>query len=289
VDLAGRDLSRIDLRGADLTGANLAGAILYEAKLDDADFTGAALVGAVLVECDGERVSFAGADLSAADLTAARLPHASFNQAVLKGTDLRSAKLSGSRFYQADARKADLTRADLSGSEWVETQVAEVSFRDADLSGSRLRGLQGYRTGDWVGTDLRNTHMAGASALRSFANDQNFLEEFYHRSPAHKVAYGLWWVTSDCGRSFVRWGSWTALIAVVFAWAFTFVNIDYGDDPTALSPLYFSIVTLTTLGYGDALPTDIPSQLVVIAEVVCGYVMLGGLLAILGNKMARRA
>ena len=107
-----------------------------------------------------------------------------------------------------------------------------------------------------------------------------------HPGPAHH-----WWLTSDCGRSLFRWGSFAFGVAAVYAIIFSFpgVGIDYGDDATRLSPLYFSIVTFTTLGYGDVLPTSLVGQLLVITEVVFGYVGLGGLLSILANKMARRA
>jgi hypothetical protein len=77
-------------------------------------------------------------------------------------------------------------------------------------------------------------------------------------------------------------------VATIFALAYTTVSIDYGDYRTALSPLYFSLVTLTTLGYGDVLPASQPAQTLVLAEVVTGYVMLGGLLSIFANKMGRR-
>ena len=65
--------------------------------------------------------------------------------------------------------------------------------------------------------------------------------------------------------------------------------IDFGDHATPLSPVYFSVVTMTTLGFGDAVPTDIPSQVAVMTQVLWGYAMLGGLIAICSNKMARRA
>ena len=80
-------------------------------------------------------------------------------------------------------------------------------------------------------------------------------------------------------------------VAVLYAimYSFPVVGIDYGDHQTVLSPLYFSIVTFTTLGYGDVLPTSLWGQLLVITEVILGYVGLGGLLSILANKLARRA
>ena len=119
--------------------------------------------------------------------------------------------------------------------------------------------------------------------------DQNYLHEFRSRGGYHELTYRLWKMTSDCGRSFARWGALTALLAVLFALAFTQVDVDYGDHETALSPLYFSIVTLTTLGYGDVLPASIAAQTLVLIEVVVGYVMLGGVLSIFATRMGRRA
>jgi len=67
------------------------------------------------------------------------------------------------------------------------------------------------------------------------------------------------------------------------------VGVDYGPHPTSLSNLYLSVVTLTTLGFGDVIPETVWGQVVVMIEVITGYIMLGGLLSILSNKMARRA
>jgi hypothetical protein len=65
--------------------------------------------------------------------------------------------------------------------------------------------------------------------------------------------------------------------------------VDFGDHRTPLSPIYFSVVTLTSLGFGDVVPTSILGQAAVIVQVSCGYMMLGGLMSIFANKMARRA
>ena len=88
--------------------------------------------------------------------------------------------------------------------------------------------------------------------------DQNYLYEFLW-DRAHAVIYGIWKATSDCGRSFARWGLFTGIFATLFAIGYTAVDIDYGEYETALSPLYFSVVTMTTLGYGDAVHVDASS------------------------------
>ena len=68
---------------------------------------------------------------------------------------------------------------------------------------------------------------------------------------------------------------------------YTEVDIDYGDSATPLAPFYFSVVTFSTLGYGDIVPRTSIAQAVVISEVIVGYVMLGGLLTLLAGKMSR--
>ena len=112
------------------------------------------------------------------------------------------------------------------------------------------------------------------------------LDEFKGRFPA---VYWLWWVSSDCGRSLARWGAWTLVITIAYAVAYTFVGLDWGGDVTWFSPLYFSVVTLTTLGYGDVLPINAAGQALAVSQAIVGYVMLGGLISILSNKLARRA
>ncbi len=103
------------------------------------------------------------------------------------------------------------------------------------------------------------------------------------------VVYRIWWLTSDCGRSFLRWALWTAILAMAFALAFGVVGLDLGDHPTRLSFVYFSVITMTTLGYGDVVPSTGTGQALAMFEVLVGYVMLGGLLSIFATKMGRRA
>jgi hypothetical protein len=81
----------------------------------------------------------------------------------------------------------------------------------------------------------------------------------------------------------------TALIALTFAVAYTFVDIDFGRYETAISPLYYSVVTMTTLGFGDAVPASTAAQALAMAQVLLGHVMLGGVLSIFATKMGRRS
>ena len=298
-DLSGLDLSGADLSEADLAGARLAEAVLRGAKLRGADLRGATLDASELLgadlrearlwECRAQGAGFGGADLGGAQLMSAVLANATLSHARLEGADLRVADLSGVRLHEADLGGADLAGAKLAGAELVQTRVAGANFRDADLRGARLAHLVGFDDAEWLGVDIRDGDFRGGLQVRRLILDENFLYEFRTRSRTHHWIYSLWRITSDCGRSFGRWALFSLAIILFFAVCYGFVAIDFGDHPTPLSPLYFSVVTLTTLGYGDAVPASMAAQCVAMLQVVTGYFALGGLLSIFANKMARRA
>jgi len=232
---------------------------------------------------------FGGANLTGAALRDAKMGGSSFTQAIVRGANFRAADLRGARMREADLRDAELWRADLREADLSESCVSGAVFSHADLRGARISDLTGFENADWIGVDIRDLDLRGAVLIRRFVLDENYLHEFRSRGRGAALLHAAWSITSDCGRSFVRWSLWTALVIVLFGLLYTAVEIDYGEHPTPLSSLYFSVVTLTTLGYGDVLPASLPAQILVIIEVVVGYLALGGLMSIFANKMARRA
>jgi hypothetical protein len=55
------------------------------------------------------------------------------------------------------------------------------------------------------------------------------------------------------------------------------------------TPYYFSIVTYTTLGFGDVRPATLAGEIIVSSEVILGYTTLGLLLSVLAQSIARRS
>ena len=289
LDLSGLDLSNADLSDARLIGTNLRGATLHQANLEGAQLTGADLSGADLSHCRAARASFGGTDLSNALLLGAELQSAALSGASAVGADLRGADLSDSRLHEIDLTGADLVRAKATGADLSDAVVVDANFTDVDLSKATLRRIKGFESASWIGANVAEVDFTGAYTARRMINDQNYLHEFRNRDRKHLVLYEIWRITSGCGQSSLRWGGLTAVVAVVFALAYTQVDIDYGSNETALSPLYFSVVTLTTLGYGDVLPASAAAQVLVMIEVIIGYCMLSGLLSIFATRMGRRA
>ena len=298
-DLTHLDLSNCNLRGADLRGTDLSGcrmigtdlsdAVLVGATIAGAQMLGASLVRADLTNADGTAAVFGRSDLAGAVLFQAKLRRATFAHANLTGADLRTADLRNARLREAELCGADLTRARMTKTDLTRANVDHTIFRDTDMRRTRLKGLTGYATADWIGVDILDADFAGAYMVNRTIGDQNYLYEFQHKSKVNAAIYKVWSTTSDCGRSFGRWASLTTAIAVLFAVAYSFLEIDYGPHETFLSPMYYSTVTMTTLGYGDALPTNAMAQAVAMVQVVIGHVMLGGMLSIFAMKMGRRS
>jgi len=289
MDLSGSDLSNANLRGVRFFKANLRDAVFRKADLEDAELSGADLSGANLEEIKGRNAGFGMAKMAGITLFQADLSGATVTMADLSGADLRCCKLEGARLREARITEADLTNANLRNVDMSLSRVDGSNFTNADLRGARLRQVSGYETATWIGVDIRDINFSGAYLMRRFIMDQNFLKEFRERSRTTRVFYYLWWITSDCGRSMARWCVWTLLLLLLFGFLYMLTGVDYGEHRTWLSPFYYSVVTLTTLGYGDVVPAGTAAQVVAMIEVVTGYIMLGGLLSIFTNKMARRA
>ncbi len=288
-NLTGADLTGADLTGARLTGSNLTGAILRGATIDGANLVGCDLTDADLTECSGIKAVMGQCDLHNGILFAANLTGATLSAATAVNADFRAACLDDTRILDADVSGSDFSRASLRDADLTGACVREAVFKEANLQGACLRGLREFERADWIDVAVLEVDFSGAYLVRRAIMDENYLHEFRSRDQRHALLYRLWKATSDCGRSFARWGILTVIVAIVFGLLYTQVSLDYGDHQTWLSPFYFSVVTLTTLGYGDVLPRSPAAQTLVLFEVVVGYVMLGGVLSIFATRMGRRA
>ncbi|RLB59055.1 MAG: hypothetical protein DRI34_03125 [Deltaproteobacteria bacterium] len=304
IDLSGEDLSGLDLSDYDLSSANLSGcrlqrcnlsfarldrALLQKAVLDGAELIGASLRDAVLDQCRAHSAGLGGADLEGARMVDALLENATLSKSSLRKVDARAVKLRGARLAEADLSGARFTRADLRDGDLKSARVDGASFDLADLRGARLMDLVGFRSANWIGADIRDIDLRGAYLVRRHVEDENYLFEFRRRDRLHALIYWIWWLSSDCGRSMGRWSLVLAVVVMVFGVLYRLAGVDFGSSDGPLAPFYFSIVTLTTLGYGDIIPRTTLTQILASLEALLGYIGLGGLLSILANKMARRA
>jgi len=107
-----------------------------------------------------------------------------------------------------------------------------------------------------------------------------------------RIALFWVWHALDYGRSLSRIAVIGFGIAALYGFVFDRCSglLDYTNSAnTWFTPFYFSVVTFTTLGFGDVKPKTIIGELLVSSEVVFGFIILGLLLAVLAEKLARRS
>jgi hypothetical protein len=313
-DLTGADLAQANLHDVDLSDADLQGAVLDSAILRGADLTNANLQGADLTNANLQRAEVRRANLQDATLILANLQSASLSQANLRGADLdranlqstriKLANLQGANFAEANMQRAKLAGASLRNARLVSTNLKRSSLEHADLERANLimanleeanvsgikfdtRSLQRCFHGIRVATCYGSQH------FKSFAQDQDYLEELRASGYGGWFKFWAWWIFADCGRSFARWASWSIFLAALFGVIYYWMGKDHFAigrlEFELLTMLYYSVVTFTTLGFGDITPVSRAGLIVVMIEVIIGYIMLGGLISILANKVARRA
>jgi tetratricopeptide (TPR) repeat protein len=96
-----------------------------------------------------------------------------------------------------------------------------------------------------------------------------------------------------CGHGEKPWRAmaWILFYIIFFSVLFKCFDLiafkDPGKTVCCLQSLYFSVVTFTTLGYGDIVPRDPTGQVFVVIEVIVGFLMLGLFLATIIRKMTK--
>jgi len=260
------DLSRINLSGFNFTGIN---------------FTDTNLLG----------TNFSESVLADANFEGANICWTNFDNAILQRASFRNTKLLDSSFKHSDIRWVDFKGADIIGADFSSSQVSGVKY-DKEMKCQRVNVMNCYDSQRFVRHVL----------------ELNFIEETKERLP---IKYWLWKLTSDCGRSIGQW----AFISVIAAMFFGVIFAEYPvwqwlpnwlqSTLTAIgpemrhsnpeisegwfTPYYFSIVTFTTLGFGDVTPINTAGQIWLALEVVLGYIMLGGLITLFATKMVRQS
>jgi tetratricopeptide (TPR) repeat protein len=106
-----------------------------------------------------------------------------------------------------------------------------------------------------------------------------------HRWP-FAALYWVWRLFAGYGDSLARWVATCGFVLAVFASLYATFNL---VDPVShwFDYIYFSVVTFTSLGYGDLYPSGLWGKIVACAEIVAGLVMFGLLLTFIGNRIQR--
>ncbi|MEM8569947.1 MAG: pentapeptide repeat-containing protein [Pseudomonadota bacterium] len=194
LDLARRDLRRINaqgafLAGADLQGARMEGADLWNARMEGANLQGARMEGAELWNARMEGANLQGARMEGADLWNARMEGAELQGARMERAALSYARLEGAELQGARMEGAILSRARMEGAELQGARMEGAILREARMEGANLQRAR------MVGADLRDARMEGAnlfSARMEGANLQRARMEGANLWRARMEGANLW-------------------------------------------------------------------------------------------------
>ncbi|HNP34060.1 MAG TPA: pentapeptide repeat-containing protein, partial [Flavobacterium sp.] len=206
---------------------------------------------------------------------------ACFNNAFMSEVEMVDTTLSKSKFIRTNLSKSDLNKSNLSHAD-----LTSINLENANLENVNLFDVIFTREGKYRGIRLQGSY--GSARFERFAKDQNYLEEIKSSGFRGKILFTLWNIIADCGRTPYRWLLWSSIIIFSFGALYSTYPLINDGNHTPFTPYYFSIVTFTTLGFGDVAPINLAGEILVALEVVIGYVMMGGLISIIATIIARR-
>ena len=281
-DLSGADISLTNLELAQFRRCDLRGALLAFSNLSGARFHFSNIAGAKMWSTDLRGATFARCNVAEGD----------------KVTSFLNPLYTCNRRYPTGFKKALLAvgRA-------VTLAVDVLMLWLMRRTGGRMFVPKWHRTDGapnlgvmWLATTMYHTDASAlptweAPLFKRYISDEQYLDAV---RKSHPTWHWLWGITSDCGRNWVLWAAWSQMIAVLFALIYlcfpSMIEIT-SSLPTGnfLTYFYFSLVTFTTLGFGDIHAATTAGAVVVSIQVIIGYIFLGGLVAMLADKLARRA
>jgi uncharacterized protein YjbI with pentapeptide repeats len=297
-DLSDADLSGSNLNNADLSDANLSGANLNGTILDHSKLVGTNLIMAKLSRALLRSVDLSKADLNWANLSYARLDQSNLSECNLDWANLNEADLSGANLSMSDLSHANLNRAFLNSANLSGANLSSTNFTESNISGVKWNPRK--MRGKYMG--IRGIDSAYGNALfKRAAADQDYLDTLEYHWKGNKwltYLFKIWgWI--DYGRSIERVLCIACITIFLFGLTYSIFPGLLGLDclpgaqdcrrNSCFTPFYFSIVTFTTLGFGEITPKDLVGELIVSFEVIWGYAVLGLLISVLADKVVRRS
>jgi uncharacterized protein YjbI with pentapeptide repeats len=297
--LEGGDFSNWHLEGVNFGTNREYGRTTPEVYLKKAKFNNTHLEGAHLYFAHME-----GAELYEVHLDGAKLGFTFLNKAFLLGAHLEDAYLENAKLHNANVCNAHLERASLRDSELDGTQFNNAYLQKAKFQKAYVDGKTSFcyckvdRETDFSEVALDNCRIDPAiKQLLEYNIRRKNWEEWYKKHPVLKLPVLWFWCVSNYGLSTWRIIGWFLGLALFFAAIYSLFayllppgivsNLElephlplrhYGVL-VFIRPIYFSIVTMTTLGFGDmyANAQSIWGHILLTIQVTLGYVLLGAL------------
>ena len=276
-------------------GQSLAGFELARAQLDGINLTVPDQpTGADLRYANLNRASLKGARLYRVDLTGANLLKANLSEANLNSARLEDADLLGAVF----------NRAHMDDIRWGKALRQDREAYAAIRNGETTLALQKFREAEEIYRDLRLT--AEAQGHRRTSGEFFYREMLmrHYRLPRPSLARGV----SSFAHILYGYGERPAYIIgsaltfiAVIAVFYFFLGVSDNNALVIYDPaigfaaniasymrcLYFSVITFTTVGYGDVIPLSGAARAIAAFEALSGNFIMALFVVVFVRKLAR--
>ena len=291
-------------------GHSLTGAFLKSAQIGGdwfnkgVNLSGADLRGANLFEAHLSYGSLNGANLAMANLESAYLSDVDMRGAIFSGANLHNAKFRNSDFSEVKG----LTRESFRGAKWGFLPVYHILETYPEQCEGVYRALASYfaKTGalqdaSWAAYRERVTHrrlLKRKVRLRNVLFETVISDQLTGRKISLSFVYLKWLhgilelIVSYLYCFVFGYGEKPGRVLIISALTIITYALLYNywgvlSESGFMSALYFSIVTFTTLGYGDILPKK-EFRLIAASEAIFGILLIGLFLFALSRRAVGR-
>jgi hypothetical protein len=162
----------------------------------------------------------------------------------------------------------------------------------ADMQLTAFYRIMGFHYGSLE--QIYKHHNFTDSARLAFEDNMHYRKNYFFHTKqfVRWLGYKIYEITSNYGNSFLRWGLTGVIAVVAFATMFVFIDASTSAGLRMIDTtgsfydyFYYSIVTFTTLGYGDITPVTGLHKFFAGVEVVFGYFMLGMFINLMNKKL----
>jgi hypothetical protein len=293
-----------NLQRFNFTGTNLQKTKLESANLEKAHFGKANLKNAFLK----------GSNLRGAYLRGAILENTILFKSCLQSADMIGANLQNAKLWSSNLQGAKLLRANLKNAGFNEkTILHDVNLYQCQIDNSTLK-FADNQLDKKVIQEKNNDYKKAKEVYRNLKNYfiqegiYNISGEYYYRERLMETKYNwkekkyLKWIgnmflklVAGYGERPLRVLIWWAGIILGYSFIYYFYNGIYirmanniaSFNPKFLEALYFSIVTFTTLGFGDLAPKPGFFQLFASFEALLGAIFMAMFIYVFARKMIR--
>lgn len=266
---------------SDFRGINLTEISIQYAVINNVNFAYANLINSRLSQVMLHSVNLVSADLRGAHIFNVTLA----NGSAMPGADLRGAFINGLRDVNDTSVAYPFMYEPVSALYLIRALILSL-FKDWNVIFDKV----GKHT-RFLANDVSNLRAPDNRVLRRYIDWYQYvfsnLGSLRSQSIKDKLFFSLSIVTTKAWSSYVSLAVTGLVVNLLFALMFYIDHSDFnGLDNNYFSAFYYSVVTFTTLGYGDITPQGGWARFLVLIEVVLGYVTLGVFVYLLSRKVS---